>query len=114
MDRIETVDKAHLASPADDDNERAVIVAAKTQEYTAIFSVYKNALPHEIEQQLTIEINSIQVLEDAALRAAKTHSRDFQTATSNYILAMASFANALKKSSTERLQQVCRELDRLT
>ena len=110
VDRIEKVDVANLASPNDDDNKRALIVAAKMEQYGAIFSIFKHSLPEKTEKRLSADIASMGALQDAAVDAANRQSADMNERYRDYVYAMANFVNDFKRVSAESLTRVSAEL----
>lgn len=109
---IADVDKRHLSSPTATDNQRAEIVAAKTQEYEALYTVYKNAFPESDRHKFDRAVASIKTLEDRALAAAGGHNQQaLNQATAAYVTAIANFVNSLKSDSEKRLAEVSRHFD---
>jgi hypothetical protein len=113
VDRIETIDKASLSSPGSSVSQLQLIVAGKTQEYEALFSVYKQYLPRAARQTLSDNLASINHLQKAAVSAVQAKSADSNKIASEYFDAMANFVVDFKRESTASLEQASDELAKL-
>ena len=108
---IANVDKSHLSSPTHTRDEKIAIVAAKSDEYEALYTVYKNVFSESERSELDRKLGSIKTLEDQALAARNGPPQTFNQLREAYFDALITFVNSLKAESDRRLAEVSRQLD---
>ena len=106
VQQIEQVKLENLASPKDDKNKRALIVASKAQSYEAMLNTYHDFLPDDDVSRLRETVKEFREQSDRAVAATNADARS-EYAT-RYINLMADFVVAMETLPQKQLEKVAK------